>query len=83
MSNDLRVVPISSKSGSCVVETLEAALALAKEGKVANCMVVLGMNKGPEIMNGWANFSRGDAMVGGLKTTSREFTDAVIQSRGD
>lgn len=79
---ELKVVPISkaNPNGENVIERLEEALEMARNGGINNCIVIMDMSKG-EIIDGWANNNNPFVMVGALESVKREFMDACMAHR--
>ena len=67
-------------SGDDVIERLEEALAMAKDGLISNLVLVAAMNDG-DVMDCWANGSNPYLIVGGLEGVKRDFMDCVIEGR--
>lgn len=80
--SELKIVPFSNDTvnGDFVIQRLEEALKEAKNGGVANCIVVMAMNNG-SVQDCWANGSKPFVMVGALESIKREFMDACIEGR--
>ena len=80
---ELKVVQIEQnhKSDENVVERIEEALALAKEGRVSNFIGIFVLKSG-DTMDCWANGNNPVTMVGALESVKREFMDACIEKRG-
>lgn len=67
-------------SGFEVIERLEEALAMAKDGLVSNVIVLAVLNDGG-VMDCWANNNSPFVMVGGLESIKKEFMDSCIEGR--
>jgi hypothetical protein len=69
--------------GACggVIERLQEALDMAKDGKIANVMVVM-VDTDNNVMHGWANGNRPSLMIGELYCAMNEFMMANTQRRG-
>lgn len=73
--------PDESTCGENVVERLEEALALAKEGKIDNVMIIAIGNDGCNY-DAWANGNRPFKMIGALESTKLDFFNTMTDRRG-
>ena len=80
MSN---ITTMPQRSGAChnVIERLEEALYMAKNGSIANLMIVM-VDTENNVMHGWANGNRPTLMIGELHCATHEFMIANTQQRG-
>ena len=80
MSN---ITTMPQRSGAChnVIERLEEALCMAKNGRIANLMIVM-VDTENNVMHGWANGNRPTLMIGELHCATHEFMIANTQQRG-
>ncbi len=72
--------PSGQQSGENVIDRLETALAMAKDGHVKNCIVICALNDG-DVADCWANGSDPFVMVGAIEAVKREFIDCCIEER--
>ena len=78
--DNMNIVSMPQSGGACksVIERLQEALDMAKDGKIANVMVDTDDN----VMHGWANGNRPSLMIGELYCAMNEFMMANTQHRG-
>ena len=67
-------------SGERVVESLEQALAMAKDGHIKNVVVVCILNNG-DVMDVWANGLSRFTMLGALRFVATQFSRIAIGNR--
>ena len=81
MSN---ITTLPQHGGACqnVIERLEEALDMAKQGNIANLMIVM-VDTEDNVMHGWANGNRPFLMIGELYYATNEFMMANVQQRGE
>jgi hypothetical protein len=72
--------PLENKSGNNVINMLEEALAMAKDGHVSNVVVLATLHDG-SIMDCWANSSEPFLIVGGLESLKLDFMQDTIDRR--
>ena len=70
--------------GACVnvIERLEEALDMAKQGNIANLMIVM-VDTDDNVMHGWANGNRPTLILGEMQCAAYEFMIATTQRRGE
>ena len=70
--------------GACVnvIERLEEALSMAKQGNIANLMIVM-VDTDDNVMHGWANGNRPTLILGEMQCATHEFMIATTQRRGE
>lgn len=84
LKGPLQVVPIKPSEHKCgenVVQRLEEALALAKEGKIDNLVIVAVGNDGCNY-DAWANGRRPFEMMGALESVKLDFFNTMTDRRG-
>ena len=81
--DNMSIVSMPQSGGACggVIERLQEALDMAKDGKIANVMVVM-VDTDNNVMHGWANGNRPSLMIGELYCATNEFMMANTQRRG-
>ena len=81
--DNMNIVSMPQSGGACksVIERLQEALDMAKDGKIANVMVVM-VDTEDNVMHGWANGNRPSLMIGELYCATNEFMMAHTQRRG-
>ena len=67
-------------NGDMVIERLEEALEMAKQGSIENCIIVMAQNDG-SVVDCWANRSVPFLMTGALESIKLEFMTACIEKR--
>lgn len=69
--------------GSCenVIERLQEALDMAKDGKIANAIIVM-VDTDDNVYHGWANGNRSTLIIGETYCAMAEFSRATTQRRG-
>ena len=77
------ITTLPQHGGACqnVIERLEEALDMAKQGNIANLMIVM-VDTEDNVMHGWANGNRPFLMIGELYYATNEFMMANVQRRG-
>ena len=77
------ITTLPQHGGACqnVIERLEEALDMAKQGNIANLMIVM-VDTEDNVMHGWANGNRPFLMIGELYCATNEFMMANVQRRG-
>ena len=65
-----------------MIERLEEALDMAKQGNIANLMIVMVDIDG-RVMHGWANGNRPTLIIGEMHCAMHEFMIANTQQRGE
>ena len=80
MSN---ITTLPQHGGACqnVIERLEEALDMAKQGNIANLMIVM-VDTDDKVMHGWANGNRPTLIIGEMHCAMHEFMIANTQQRG-
>ena len=68
------------RSGINVIERLEEALEMARQGKIENCIIVMTCFNG-DIIDCWANGNSPYVMSGALEATKQEFMNSHIERR--
>ena len=69
-----------SQNGDMVIERLEEALDMAKQGNIKNCIIVMATNDGA-VVDCWANRNVPFLMTGALESIKLEFMTACIEKR--
>lgn len=70
--------------GACVnvIERLEEALDMARQGNISNLMIVM-VDTDDNVMHGWANGNRPSLILGEMQCAAYEFMIATTQRRGE
>ena len=63
-----------------MIERLEEALDMAKQGNIANLMIVM-VDTDDRVMHGWANGNRPTLIIGEMHCAMHEFMIANTQQR--
>lgn len=77
----IKSFPSPDGGGSHVIERLQEALDMAKQGKIANVMVVM-VDFDSNVMHGWANQNRPALVIGEMQCAAHEFMVSATQRRG-
>lgn len=80
MSN-LKSFPAPGGAGANVIERLEEALAMAKQGHIANVLMVM-VDTDDNVYHGWANGNRPTLIIGEAYCAMQALSEAVVQRRG-
>lgn len=78
---ELKVVAIKQEekvSGDCVIERLEEALEMARDGKLENVFIV-ATTTDKCVVRAWANHLSPFAMIGQIEDAKYEFMSEAIQ----
>lgn len=83
--SDLKVLDFNSKterqpSNPEVIQRLEEALAMAKDGGVKTVAIIAILDNG-DIMDCWANGGQPYALVGGIEAIKHDFINQTIEAR--
>lgn len=76
--NVVSIKPEEKVSGDCVIERLEEALEMAKNGEIENIFIIAATTDGC-MMRAWANHSYPFAMIGQIEDAKYEFMSKAIQ----
>lgn len=79
---NISVMPRSGGACVNVIERLEEALDMAKQGNIANLMIVM-VDTNDSVMHGWANGNRPSLILGEMQCAAYEFMIATTQRRGE
>jgi len=81
MSN---ITTLPQHGGACqnAIERLEEALDMAKQGNIANLMIVM-VDTDDRVMHGWANGNRPTLIIGEMHSAMHEFMIANTQQRSE
>lgn len=78
---ELKVVsikPDEKTSGDYVIERLEKALDMARNGEIENIFIIAATTDGC-MMRSWANYNHPFAMIGQIEDAKYEFMSKAIQ----
>ena len=76
---NIKSFPAPGGAGANVIERLEEALAMAKQGHIANVLMV---DTDDNVYHGWANGNRPTLIIGEAYCAMQALSDAVVQRRG-
>ncbi len=77
-----KVVSINKndRSSDDVIERLEQALQMARDGGIDNCAVIMTCTNG-NVIDCWANNNHSFLMVGAMESLKKDFMNRNIESR--